>query len=251
MTKIISDKHDMQVPVKRQILGVGITNASRDQVLEYIASVLEKKSKKLFIVTPNPEMIIACQGSPALAQLLNGADLALCDGVGVLVAGQLLGAGLKERIAGIDMMQDLCQHAVDRGLSIGLLGAGPGVAERASKCLREKYPSLKIVYTASHWDESSFPRGGLDMLFVAYGFPKQEQWIERHITDLRISLAMGVGGSFDILSGDLSRAPFIMRMIGLEWLYRLILQPWRWRRQLALLSFIKLVVMTRLHPERS
>jgi len=247
MTMIMNSEHMIKAPVKRQILGIGITNASKEEVLEYIGEILKKKTKKLFVSTPNPEMVVAAQGHPELIRLLNNADVALCDGVGLLLAGYFLGKGLKERITGIDMMDLLCQLSVDQALSIGLLGARPGVAERAAECLCEKYPSLKIMYTASEWDSKTFPNDGLDILFVAYGFPKQELWIEQYLPKLPVRLAMGVGGSFDMISGEVRRAPFILRMIGFEWLYRLIRQPWRWRRQLALLSFIKLVFMAKLN----
>lgn len=232
--------------MKTSILGVGITNATKSEVLEYIGDILRLKNKKLFVSTPNPEMVVAAQGNPELMRLLNNADLALCDGVGLLLAGYILGKELKERITGIDMMESLCQMGVDQAMNIGLLGARLGVAERAAKCLREKYPALKITYTASEWDSKTFPKEGLDILFVAYGFPKQEQWIKQYLPKLSVRLAMGVGGSFDMISGEVRRAPFIVRMIGFEWLYRLIRQPWRWRRQLALLSFIKLVFMAKL-----
>ena len=231
--------------VKKNILGVDITYATKEEVLEYIGLVLENKSQKLSIVTPNPEMVILASKSKEFREILNNADLALCDGVGLLIASQIMAKPLKERISGIDMMDSLCEMACDKALSIGLLGAGPGVADKAAKCLREKYKELKINFIASEWNPNIFPRQGLDILFIAYGFPKQEQWIAKHLSILPIRVAMGVGGSFDILSGNIRRAPFIVRMMGFEWLYRLIRQPWRWRRQRALLSFIKLVFMAK------
>lgn len=241
--------------VKTSVLGVGITNATKEEVLEYIGEILRNKTKKLFVTTPNPEIVVFAHNHPEFRKILNDADLALCDGIGLLLASRIMAKPLKERITGIDMMDLLCQMSVDWGLNIGLLGARPGVAERAAKCLREKYPSLKIIYTASEWEDrdSSLPLSakrkagnrGIDILFVAYGFPKQEEWIAKHLPELPIRLAMGVGGSFDMLSGEVRRAPFIVRMIGFEWLYRLIRQPWRWRRQLALLTFLRLVFRER------
>lgn len=264
--------------VKTSVLGVDITNATKSEVLEYIGEILRKKTKKLFVTTPNPEIVVFAHNHPEFRKVLNDADLALCDGIGLLLASRIMAKPIKERITGIDMMDLLCQMGVDQALNIGLLGARPGVAERAAKCLIRKYPRLNIVFVAPEWSEDGFavaqrlrrttqnptrknaeenvsavsrivPQGSapvIDVLFVAYGFPKQEQWITKHLPELPVRLAIGVGGSFDMISGEVRRAPFILRMIGFEWLYRLIRQPWRWRRQLSLLSFIKLVFMAKL-----
>jgi len=231
--------------VKTSILGVDVTNASKQEVLEYVGRAVKDRSQKLSIVTPNPEMVMFARSHPEFRKVLNNADIALCDGIGLYIAGHILGMQVKEHITGIDMMDSLCHMSSEQALSIGLLGARHGVADRAAKCLREKYPKLKILFIASDWDAKVFPRGGVDILFVAYGVPKQEEWIAKHLPTLPIRVAMAVGGSFDYLSGEVVRAPFIIRMIGFEWLYRLIRQPWRFRRQLALITFVRLVIAKR------
>jgi len=238
--------------VKRDILGVQVSSVSFDEVLKYVAGKVKTTSEKIFIITPNPEIIMYASTHPAYKKILNSADLALCDGVGVLVAGMLLKRPFKERIAGVDMMEKLCEMSVKNVMNIGLFGAGLGVAERAAKCLREKYPGIEIAFAVSELDElmskSSKEKKSnnndlkkiipsVDLLFVALGFPKQEEWISENLSHLPVRVAMGVGGAFDYISGDVKRAPFILRAVGLEWLYRLVIQPHRWRRQMALPHF--------------
>ncbi|MBI5044659.1 MAG: WecB/TagA/CpsF family glycosyltransferase [Candidatus Levybacteria bacterium] len=257
----------MKKLVKKNILGIDITTSSSNEILEYIDSILKNSKEKLFIVTPNPEMVVYASSNRQYQTTLNRAEIALCDGVGLFIAGRLLGVGVKERISGVDFMKSLCEKSIKNGLSIGLLGGRDGVAERAAKCLREKYPGLNIVFVAQEWSEEGFARAvkyqvssikykeerihntkhiirnsNIDMLFVAFGVPKQEEWIMKNLEKLPVRLAMGVGGAFDYISGDIIRAPFFIRSVGLEWLFRLIRQPWRWRRQLALITFIGLFI---------
>lgn len=147
---------------------------------------------------------------------------------------------------------------------MGFLGGGPKVAEMAAECLKKKYPWITVRYSSEEWKglqagEGSaaddivrygFEKNGLgntsgneklDILFVAFGAPKQEKWIASHLSELPVTMAMGVGGALDYLSETVSRAPGPVRALGLEWLYRLVRQPWRWRRQLALPQFVWLV----------
>lgn len=232
--------------VKNTILGTDITSGTGDQVLKYVIDLIEKKEEKCFITTPNPEIVMYAKSHPSFQGILNTADLALCDGVGLLIAGYILNKPFKDRITGVDFMEKLCKRLARKPVSIGLLGARPRVAEKVAKCLREKYPEIKIVFTASEWDEKQFPKRGVDLLFVAFGFPKQEEWIAQNLPKLPITVAMGVGGAFDYLSGEVARAPFLMRSVGLEWLFRLSKQPWRLKRQLALPHFVWTVLLERL-----
>lgn len=228
--------------VKKEILGVALTDTTLREVSEYIVSWVKNNKKKCFIVTPNPEIVVYCSNHPQTKELINEADIAVCDGVGLLTAVKVLGLPLKERITGVDLMRELCRRAADQGLSIGLLGGRGRIAEQAGECLREKYPKLIIAFTGSDWDVTKFPKSGLDILFVAYGFPKQEEWIAKNLPILPIKAAMGVGGALDYLSGNVMRAPLVIRSLGLEWLFRLIRQPWRIKRQLRLVTFVWLVL---------
>ena len=232
-----------------KILGVNISNTTKEEGLEFIVRGLDKRDKKLSIFTPNPEIIVAAQKDEAFKKIINTADLALADGIGVIVAGQMLGKPLKTRITGVDFMLALVETAVKRGLAVGLLGGGPKIAERTAECLLRKHPSLKIIFAGEEWlfasPASGSPRLNIDILFVALGYPKQERWIYENLPKIPVRVAMAVGGSFDYISGEVPQAPLFMRNLGLEWLFRLIVQPWRIRRQLALADFIYEVLKTR------
>jgi len=233
-----------------KILGVKITSESKEKILEYIFSRLKNPQKKTFIITPNPEMLVYASRHLDYQDKLNSAEVALPDGIGLFFASGFKGKQLRERITGIDFMEDICKKAWESPVSMGFLGGKQGVAERAADCLKRKYPWINIVFTGSEWPSSKKIKitelrtpasETIDILFVAYGVPKQEEWIVDNLEKLPVKAAMGVGGSFDYLSGAVSRAPYLVRFFGFEWLFRLIKQPWRWKRQLALLEFIYLV----------
>jgi N-acetylglucosaminyldiphosphoundecaprenol N-acetyl-beta-D-mannosaminyltransferase len=219
---------------------------------------LEKKidsRHKIFVVTPNPEFIVFAQANPWFKKILNQADLAIPDGVGLVWASKLLGNPIKERISGTDLMENLCQLAAKKNWSVYLLGGWPGVAQKALAVLKKRYPGLKgwaetgpkisnqefRIKNNEFWVKKINQKKP-DLLFVALGMGKQEKLIADNWPDLKVKLAMGVGGAFDYLSGEIPRAPNWLRKIGFEWFYRLIREPWRWRRQLALVRFVWLVV---------
>jgi|SRR6185437_95295 len=253
---------------KTKILNVGITNAAEKIVLEYLWERINNGSQKTFIITPNPEMLVYANKHLDYQDKLNSADIALPDGVGLFFASGVKGDPLQERITGVDFLENLCKTAKENPISMGFLGGKDGVANRAAECLLEKYPWLDIVFVAEEWgkdgftwqekrrtmqnktqkdDDSGVQRkvqrsSAIDILFVAYGVPKQEEWIYENLPNIPVKAAIGVGGAFDYLSGSVLRAPFIVRFLGFEWLFRLIVQPWRWRRQLALLEFLILLI---------
>ncbi len=244
-----------------QLLGVTITNETTENVLEYVYNHLKNGKNKLFITTPNPEILVYANSHQDYKRLLNQANLSLPDGVGVFIASGLLGNTLKERIPGVDFMEELINKSDGKAVSIGLLGAGRGIAKRTAECLKEKYPWVRIAFAGAEWpddgfkikdlrfkntSEASSSQPQIDILFVAFGFPKQEEWISKNLERLPVKAAMGVGGAFDYISGNVPRAPYIIRAMGFEWLYRLIRQPWRFKRQLALFEFIWLVVKDRI-----
>ncbi len=240
---------------KNIILGVGITNEEVDTILEHVLKLL-KKGEKFSIVTPNPEILVYASKHPEYKKVLNHAEVSLADGVGLFVAGRVLGEPLGERFTGVDFMEKLCEKSAERPMSIGFLGGKPGIAEKAADCLKQKYPWIEVAFTGEEWptdraDRSNGSYGSdktgpfmpqtIDILFVAFGAPKQEEWIASNLNKLPVKAAMGVGGAFDYLSGEVRRAPVWIRKMGFEWLFRLITQPWRWRRQLALVEFMWLV----------
>lgn len=225
---------------KTNLLGIGLTNASTKEVLEYIVKNLQKKARKYYIVTPNPEILVLADKDKEYKKVLNMANLALPDGVGVLWAAKFLGKPLKERIAGVDLMYYLSKEVSKRPITVGYLGGRPGVAVRAAECLREKYPGLKVVFAQSEWKNVHF--SPCDILFVAFGSPRQEIWISKNLRKLPVKVAIGVGGAFDFISGKTQRAPKWVQDLGLEWFFRLIVEPWRIKRQLRLFKFIYIVL---------
>lgn len=227
-----------------KLFGVSITNANENEILEYIYNELRDPRKKLYITTPNPEIIVYAQKHPAFKAILNKASVSLPDGVGVFIAAGLFGTSLKERIAGTDFVDRLCNYSVKNPISIGFLGGGPGVAHLTAERLKKRYPTLNVVFAREEWDSEIEKKlhVPLDVLLVAYGFPKQEEWIHENISRLPIKAAMGVGGAFDYISGTIPRAPYLIRAMGFEWAFRLILQPWRIKRQLALIEFSSMVL---------
>jgi N-acetylglucosaminyldiphosphoundecaprenol N-acetyl-beta-D-mannosaminyltransferase len=200
------------------------------------------------IVTLNPEMVMAARDDPALARVIIQADLAIPDGIGIIWAAHLRGHRMV-RVTGVDLLLGTAQLAAQRGYRIFLLGAGPGVAAEAASRLAARNPRLPPVGTSSRGPGSGDEAGILaeladsrpDILFVAYGSPAQERWIaglHNELGQAGVSVTVGVGGAFDFISGRIPRAPYWMRRAGLEWLYRLWRQPWRWRRMLALPRFV-------------
>ncbi len=230
---------------KSYILGVGITNETEDKILEYLLLSLKGHGQKYYIVTPNPEIVVAAQSNPHYKKILNEAKIALPDGVGVFLGSALMGNPLKERITGVDFMGEVCKRSSEQPLRMGFLGGRGGVAELTAECLKKKYPWIEVVFVGEEWDMKS--KVEIDILFVAFGYPKQEEWIYENLEHLPVRVAMGVGGGFDYISGRVVRAPFMIRAIGMEWLFRLIREPWRWRRQMALGKFVWLVVKERLN----
>lgn len=194
---------------------------------------------------------MAAQDDPAFMAILNQADLCIPDGVGALWAARWLGTPLKERVAGSDLIWLLAGRAAREGWRLFLLGGWNDVAARTAEILTRRYPGLQVVgtYAGSPREEENAAivarvnASRADVLLVAYGAPAQDKWIARNREALAtVRAAMGVGGSFDFVVGEAKRAPGWMQRLGLEWLHRLLREPWRWRRQLALPRFVLAVI---------
>ena len=227
------------------LLGVGFTDTNRQEVLEFIVTGLPNQSEKYYIVTPNPELLVMASDDSNYRKILNNAKLALPDGIGVMIAGQVMGRHLQERIHGVDLVKSLCKEVSRQPITVGFLGAGPNVAEKTAECLKREYPQLKVGLISQEWSEELKSKK-VDILFVAFGSPKQEIWISKNLEKLPAKVVVGVGGAFDFISGRVKRTPLFMRKLGLEWLFRLIIQPWRIKRQLRLIQFIFLVLNEKL-----
>jgi N-acetylglucosaminyldiphosphoundecaprenol N-acetyl-beta-D-mannosaminyltransferase len=206
------------------------------------------------ICTVNPEFIMAARRDPAFAAALRRADLRVPDGVGVLWAARLLGKPLRERVTGSDGIFRISARAAREGWRVYFLGAAPGVAEETARRLAARYPGLQVAGTyagsprAEEWRNiyARLAAARPDVLFVAYGHPRQDLWIDVHRADLPCAVAMGVGGAFDFVAGVAVRAPRWVQRLGLEWLHRLICEPWRWRRMAQLPLFAALVIGQRM-----
>ncbi len=220
-----------------------ISPMSFDSVLEYIVENTQKGTKKLFIATPNAEIFMMELADPSYREVIKSANLALADSIGVLIAGRVLGKPIKERIPGSILIEKVAERVAKQPITVGFLGGKPGVALKASECLVKKYPGLKVAFATEEWTGSSLR---CNILFVAFGSPKQEVWISQNLDKIDVKIAIGVGGSFDYLAGEVRRAPKLVRDLGFEWLFRLIVQPWRARRQAKLLRFSYLVLKEKL-----
>lgn len=215
-----------------KILGVKIDEYSKSQVLEKIGEFL-KSNFFHQICTVNPEFILEAQKNEKFKEVLNNADLNIPDGVGLKFAGVLKRQKIGERYTGVDLTYDLAKIASDNGYSMFLLGAKEGVAEKAALILKKKYPNLKIAgtYAGSPEEEGIIDRindSKADILLVAFGAPKQDIFIDNVKSKMaNVKVAIGLGGTFDYISGNVSRAPKWMRSCGLEWLFRLFRQPKR------------------------
>ena len=205
------------------------------------------------VATTNPEFVMTAQKDENFRQVLQQCDLCIPDGVGLLLASRWMGSPLPERIPGSELIYKLAELAAQEGWSLFLLGAGPGVAEEAAKIFQTRYPELQIAGTYAGSPNpaendaivSRINSSHANMLFVAYGAPNQDKWIARNRESLpAVNLALGVGGSLDFVTGKAQRAPHWVQNLGLEWLHRLILEPWRWRRMLALPRFALKVLLT-------
>ncbi len=231
-------------PVTVPVLGIPIAPMPMPEAAAWIAAWVQARAGRS-VFTVNPEIVMLAQGDPEFAGILRSSDLNVADGIGIVLAAWLARVPVPTRTAGIDLVEHLAEIGNARGWRIYLLGGGEGVAERAGEALVRRHPQLNIVgWSAADAAPNSdtatvaaINAARPDLLLVAFGAPRQERWIARNLPNLVIGVAMGVGGSLDFLAGDVPRAPRLLRALGLEWLYRLVRQPWRWRRMLALPAF--------------
>ncbi|HEX9664505.1 MAG TPA: WecB/TagA/CpsF family glycosyltransferase [Patescibacteria group bacterium] len=223
------------------ILGVEIDKITRGDARQRFKDFIYSKNQH-YIVTPNPEIIIAAQKDDDYKKILNQSSLSLPDGAGLYLAGLIFKDQIRERITGTDFVEDICQLAQKNNWSLYLAGGAGQTARRAADNLRQQYPKLKIAAAEEGMTPENFSfdsqdiinkinRAGPQILLVAFGAPKQEKWIYYNLNKLKtVQVAMGVGGAFDYISGNVKRAPAWMRKMGLEWLFRLLTQPWRLNR---------------------
>ncbi len=206
---------------------------------------LMRKEQPAMVCTPNPEIVMEAQTDKELMEILREADMVIPDGIGVVMASKYSDIRLKERVAGFDFTQNLFAEVAKTGETIYFFGGAPKVAATASQRMIEKYDGLQIVGVKNGYFDAEKEKKVLadikskspSILLVGLGAPKQEKWIYSHLEELGVGLAVGVGGSFDVMAGKVKRAPKIFQKLGLEWFYRLITQPTRWKRMMQLPVF--------------
>ena len=226
------------------ILGVKVNNITMNEAVVCAFNYLSEDGKNV-IYTPNSEIILAASNDSEFTEILNSADLIIPDGIGVVYGSKILGQPLPERVAGFDLVCLLFEKMAQAGKSVYLFGAKPGVAETAAEKLKEKYKGLVIAGTNDGYfkdedDEKIIAKineAAPDFLMVCLGFPKQEKWIYKYKDVLNAKLMIGAGGCIDVFAGNVMRAPDFYCKHGLEWFYRLMKQPSRFVRMLALPKF--------------
>ncbi len=257
MSAQVSFSPQQNAPATIAILGVRVDRLSCEQTIARILELIARRRAAESqlpceqLITINPEFVMEAQRNVGFRAAINAAWLVVADGIGIVWAARHLKAPMPERVTGVDTLVALAQRCAGAGYRLYLLGAAPGVAEEAAARLCELAPGLEIAGTyagspALAEEEAIIERvreARADVLCVAYGAPAQDLWIYRNLARLPVALAMGVGGAYDFLSGRQQRAPHLMRRLGLEWLYRLYREPWRWRRMLALPRFALLVLV--------
>ena len=244
--------------MKTNILGCSIDKVTMDQAIEIVESYINT-GKHHHIITLNAEILYNAQSDEKLKAIIQQADLVTADGAGIVWASNHLGDPVPQRVTGIDLMEALVKVAAEKGWKLYFFGAAPGVAELAAENLQKKHKNLKIVGTKDGYRSSKqmpelladIKEKKPDILFVALGAPRQEFWIKEHKELLQVPVAIGVGGSFDVLAGKVKRAPKIFQQLHAEWLYRLLKEPWRYKRMMALPKFILKIMQEKRNHLRS
>lgn len=218
--------------MKTEILGVRFDNLTQQEAAQQGRQLLEE-DKFHYVVTPNPEFLLAAEKDPEFRRVLNAADLVLPDGIGVVYSAKILGTPLKERVPGIEFAEAMLSALNDMGGRLYLLGAKPGVAEEAGRRICARYPALVLCGTHDGYfkdEQAILPEIAAakpDLLFVCLGAPKQEKWMARWGQHTGAKLAIGLGGCLDVFAGNVQRAPERWQKLGLEWAYRLKKEPKR------------------------
>lgn len=236
--------------MRRRIFGIRVDNISLDYALGRVEAFLRDGDSHI-IVTPDSPAILTALEDGEYREVLEKADIVVPDGIGVVIASRLLGQPIRSRLPGIELMNAMLNRASFYGRKVFLLGAEKGVAEKAAQNMKEAFPGLKIVGVYhGYFDEleerrviQSIRETRPDYLFVAMGVPKQEKWMFRNKDVLGVPIMMGVGGSFDVWAGNVKRAPVFLRRLGLEWLYRALREPWRFKKIIRLYKFLLLILV--------
>lgn len=225
------------------VLGVGIDNLTLSEAVDKALSLISEH-RCAYMVTPNPEIVMAAWDDPKVSKAIENADLVIPDGVGVMQAARILGTPLREHMPGIDAATEIIKRLASRGGSVFLYGARPGVAEEAAERMKQRFPGLVICGTNDGYGNddgavvSKINAAKPDFVMVCLGVPKQELWMAKHAAKLDAGLMAGLGGTIDVFSGQVKRAPLIWQKLKLEWLYRCFEEPKRFRKIKRIPQFI-------------
>ena len=237
--------------MKIDVMGLKFDSMTMDEALSR-AEALLRGEKAAYVVTPNAEIAYEALHDGQLREMLNGANLMLPDGAGVVLASKLLRTPVKQKVAGVDFAAGLLGILERNGQSLYLLGGKTGIGELAAQKMLEAHPQLRIAGIADGYFQDEAPviakinASGADALFVCLGAPKQERFMVQHQQELHVHLMAGLGGSLDAFAGTVQRAPAWMIRLNLEWLYRLIREPKRFRRMLRLPKYLWAVMLKRI-----
>lgn len=227
----------MSVSVRFSLfLGVRVHHVTMEEAIAHVRALLRSEGPHQ-IVTLNASMLGQAARDERFRRIVNGAALVTPDGMGTLLVGRILGTRFGERVAGVDLTDRLCGLCAREGFRVFLLGAAPGIAEAAARRVSERHPGLEVAGTQHGYfgpaEEGAIIEriraSGARLLFVALGAPRQDEWLGAHLWETGAAVGMGVGGTFDVYAGRARLAPEWVRAIGMEWLYRLVREPRRWR----------------------
>ncbi len=225
------------------VLGVGFNNLDMGEAVLHALELIDKREGK-YVVTPNPEIVMLARADEQLASAIEAAAMVLADGIGVVKGASILGRPLRGRVPGIDFATNLLGELAKRGGSVYLFGAKPGVAALAAEKMAAQFKGLRIAgvsdgyFTDDLEIKASIRGSDADFLMVCLGSPKQEKWMRENEGSLNVGLMAGLGGSLDVFSGTVERAPIRWQKLGLEWLYRLMKEPKRIGRMMNLPLFV-------------
>ena len=228
---------------------------NRKQALNKALEIIEDNERQCkMVITPNPEIIMLARKDKELAEIMDKADMVIPDGVGVVWASKYAKYKLEENVPGCDLCYSLFEKATEKGFSAYILGAKPTVAEQAKTNMEEKYPGLVICGVRDGYFGDEDEQGIIDeinnlkpdILLAGLGVPRQEKWLYKYRAELNVNIAIGCGGSIDVMAGTVKRAPLIFQKLGMEWFYRLISQPSRIFRMIELPKFVFAVLLNKL-----
>lgn len=247
-------------PGRLKILNLWVDPVTMGQALDRVVAFVEKGSRPHAIFAVNPEKIFSVPKDPVLLESFRSADLLIPDGIGVVMAARFLHRAKLSRVPGVELMGQICRLAAERGYRVFLFGANEEVSSKAAQVLPERYPGLRIVGRANGYlrdDEipglvERINASSAQILFLALGSPRQEQWYSTHRDALKtVRVCQGIGGTLDTIAGNVKRAPEIWCRWNLEWLYRLLADPRRWKRQRVLPVFATKVLTEKIKGIRT